>query len=64
MTGEEWAAMTALAWRPAWSMRNRVGCLAPIIAWVGERLRRRGTDSAGSPNRVGVSVEARSTEKP
>ncbi len=23
----------ALAWRPAWSMRRRVGCLAPLIAW-------------------------------
>jgi len=22
-----------LAWRPAWSMRSRKGCLEPLIAW-------------------------------
>lgn len=29
---ERMAAIVALAWRPAWSMRRRVGCLAPIAA--------------------------------
>ena len=40
---ERLAAIVALAWRPAWSMRRRVGCLAPIIAamraWLGRRPR-------------------------
>ena len=30
---ERLGAIIALAWRPAWSMRRRVGCLAPLIAW-------------------------------
>ena len=42
---ERMAAIVALAWRPAWSMRRRVGCLAPICAavnaWLGRRPRRR-----------------------
>lgn len=33
-------AVLSLAWRPAWSMRRRVGCLAPIIASVRARLGR------------------------
>jgi len=30
---EELRAIVLSAWRPAWSIRRRVGCLAPLIAW-------------------------------
>lgn len=33
LSPERLAAITALAWRPAWSIRNRVGCLAPLRDW-------------------------------
>ena len=28
-----WETFTGLAWRPAWSIRSRSGCLAPILDW-------------------------------
>jgi hypothetical protein len=34
------AEICAKSWRPAWSIRRRVGALAPIIAWLKEKLSR------------------------
>jgi len=32
-TERDWDRVIGLAWRPAWSMRSRKGCLAPLLAW-------------------------------
>jgi hypothetical protein len=29
----DWEHVLRLAWRPAWSMRSRKGCLAPLADW-------------------------------
>jgi len=34
---EQWRQVLRLAWRPAWSIRSRKGCLAPLIRWWKER---------------------------
>ncbi len=47
LSPERLAAITALAWRPAWSMRNRVGCLAPLADWWRERRRAKTARSIG-----------------
>lgn len=36
-TAGNWEGILKLAWRPAWSMRSRKGCLAPFIAWLKRR---------------------------
>ncbi len=40
--GRQWEAILERAWRPAWSIRSRRGCLAPFIAWWRERRFARG----------------------
>ena len=30
---QDWETFTRLAWRPAWSIRSRQGCLKPIVEW-------------------------------
>jgi hypothetical protein len=35
---EKLAEICAKSWRPAWSIRRRVGALAPIIAWLKDKL--------------------------
>ncbi len=47
LSPERLAAITALAWRPAWSIRNRVGCLAPLVDWWRERRRAKPAPSIG-----------------
>jgi len=51
MTGaadtERFAQVVALAWRPAWSMRRRVGCLEPLVAGLKAWLRRSPKDAKG-----------------
>jgi hypothetical protein len=44
--GDPTPEILALAWRPAWSMRRRVGCLAPVIAAVRTWLGREPKDAA------------------
>jgi hypothetical protein len=34
---EQWREVLRLAWRPAWAIRSRKGCLAPFIRWWKER---------------------------
>ena len=34
---ENWEQILGKAWRPAWSIRSRKGCLAPFIAWWKQR---------------------------
>jgi len=36
---ENWEQIIGMAWRPAWSIRSRKGCLAPFIAWWKQRSR-------------------------
>ncbi|HUU72156.1 MAG TPA: hypothetical protein VMW70_06000 [Burkholderiales bacterium] len=43
--GEQWEAVLARAWRPAWSIRSRKGCLAPFVAWWRQRRGAGGGDS-------------------
>jgi hypothetical protein len=38
--GDEWEAVLERAWRPAWSIRSRKGCLAPIVTWWRKRFAR------------------------
>jgi hypothetical protein len=30
---EQWRQVLRVAWRPAWQIRSRKGCLAPFIRW-------------------------------
>ena len=34
---QQWDEIIRQAWRPAWSIRSRKGCLAPFITWWRER---------------------------
>jgi len=36
---EQWRQVLRRAWRPAWQIRSRKGCLAPFIAWWKARCR-------------------------
>ncbi|MGD2139446.1 MAG: hypothetical protein PVH25_03545 [Burkholderiales bacterium] len=38
----QWEQVLKMAWRPAWSIRSRKGCLAPLIDWWKARGRRGG----------------------
>jgi len=46
---QQWDEIVRLAWRPAWSIRSRKGCLAPFVSWW--RQRRRVADNAGMDSR-------------
>jgi len=35
---ENWEQVIEMAWRPAWSIRSRKGCLAPFITWWKRRV--------------------------
>ncbi len=47
LSPERLAAIAALAWRPAWSIRRRVGCLAPLADWWRERRRAKAAPPIG-----------------
>ena len=32
-TDEQWRQVLKVAWRPAWQIRSRKGCLEPFVAW-------------------------------
>ena len=34
---EQWRQVLRVAWRPAWQIRSRKGCLAPFVRWWKER---------------------------
>ncbi len=42
---QQWKAILERAWRPAWSIRSRKGCLEPVVAWWRRRrfVRNRGS---------------------
>ncbi len=52
LSPERLAAIAALAWRPAWSIRNRVGCLAPLADWWRARRARAARSIGETPKRL------------
>jgi hypothetical protein len=57
LSPEQLAKVVALAWRPAWSIRSRAGCLAPLFAWWASRR-------AGQARLRDASASERSERRP